>query len=57
VVFTAVNIQAEVFWDVTPCSFLAKYQRFGRSYCLHLQGENEGRMVLRNVGILHHLYM
>jgi hypothetical protein len=36
-VFTAVKIQAEVFWVVTPCSVAVGYQRFG------------GIVVLRNV--------
>jgi hypothetical protein len=26
-----------VFWDVTPCRLGGKYQRFGETYCLHLQ--------------------
>jgi len=34
VVFTAVKIHVEVFWVVTPCSFVVGYQRFGRSCCL-----------------------
>jgi hypothetical protein len=25
-----------VFWDVTPCSFIDRYQRFGGTHCLHL---------------------
>jgi hypothetical protein len=28
-VFTAVKIQTEVFWVVTPCSVAVEYQRFG----------------------------
>jgi len=26
-----------VFWDVTPCSLVWRYQCFGRTDCLHLQ--------------------
>jgi hypothetical protein len=37
-VFTAVMIQVEVFWIVTPCSVVA-YQRIGSPCFLHLQGE------------------
>jgi hypothetical protein len=37
-VFTAVKIQIEVFWVVTPCSVVLGYRRFGGPYCLHLQG-------------------
>jgi hypothetical protein len=36
-IFTAVKI--EVSWTLTPCSVLVGYQHFGRSCCLHLQGE------------------
>jgi hypothetical protein len=28
-----------VFWLVTTCGLVVGYQRFGRPYCLHLQGE------------------
>jgi hypothetical protein len=27
-----------VFWALTPCGLVGKYQRFGGIYCLHLQG-------------------
>jgi len=37
--FTAVKIQVEVFWVVTPCSVVAGWQRFGGPCCRHLQGE------------------
>jgi hypothetical protein len=36
--FTAVKIQVEVCWVVTPCRVVG-YQRFGPTYCLHLQSE------------------
>jgi len=58
-VFTAINIQVEVFWVVTPGSVMVGYWRFGGSCCLHFQGEevkNGGNMILRNVGILSHHY-
>jgi hypothetical protein len=39
--FTAM-FQVEVFWVVTPCSFVvAVYQRFKGPCCLHLQGEGK----------------
>jgi hypothetical protein len=28
-----------VFWDVKPCRLVTSYRHFGRSYCLHLQGQ------------------
>jgi len=48
-----------VFWVMTPCSNVGAYQRFGGPRCLLLQTlhpEDEGSMVLRNVGILSHDY-
>jgi len=38
-VYTAVKIQVEALWVVTPCSVVVGYQRFGRPCCLYLQGE------------------
>jgi hypothetical protein len=26
------------FWVVTPCRLVDRYQNFGKTYCLHLQG-------------------
>jgi hypothetical protein len=37
--FTAMKIQIEVFWGVTPCSDAVGYRRFGEPCCLHLEGE------------------
>jgi hypothetical protein len=37
-----------VFWVVTPCGLGGGYQRFGGTYCLHLQGRRQ--YFLRNVG-------
>jgi hypothetical protein len=34
-----VRIQEEVFWIVTPCRVVVRYQRFKGPCCLHLQGE------------------
>jgi hypothetical protein len=31
-------IYMHLFWVVTPCGFVDRYQRFGETYCLHLQG-------------------
>jgi hypothetical protein len=39
-VFTAVKIQVEVFWVVTPCSVVVGRQRFETPCRLHLQGED-----------------
>jgi len=37
-VFTAVKIQDEFFYIVTPCSVVVGYQNFGGPCCLSLQG-------------------
>jgi hypothetical protein len=31
-----------VFWIVMACGLVGRYQRFGRTYCLHLQGPDNG---------------
>jgi hypothetical protein len=36
-VLTTVNFPMLVFWIVTPCGLIGRYQRFGETYCLHLQ--------------------
>jgi hypothetical protein len=40
--FAVVMFQVEVFSVVTPGSVVVGFQRFGGSYCLHLQGEMVG---------------
>jgi hypothetical protein len=37
-VLTAVRISMLVFWVITPCALVARYQHFGETCCLHLQG-------------------
>jgi hypothetical protein len=37
-VFTTVVMKSTIFWDITPCSPLKVYRRFGGTYRLHLQG-------------------
>ena len=32
-----VTYEDTLIWDVTPCSLVANYQRFGGTYCLQLQ--------------------
>jgi hypothetical protein len=36
-VLTSVNISIKVFWDISPCSLVDRYQSFGGAVCLHLQ--------------------
>jgi hypothetical protein len=36
-VLTAVKISTLVFWVVTPCGLVGRYQRFGGTHCHHLQ--------------------
>jgi hypothetical protein len=33
-----IAIKMIMFWAVTPCGLVDRYQRFGGKYCLHLQG-------------------
>jgi hypothetical protein len=40
---TAVNIKIIIFWDVTPYTWVARYQGLGRTWCLHLQGVSQGK--------------
>jgi hypothetical protein len=37
-VITAVRMAMLLFWVVTSCGLVGKYQRFGETYCLQLQG-------------------
>ena len=37
-ILTAVDVNDVMFWDVTPWSFAAAYQRYEGTGCLHLQG-------------------
>jgi hypothetical protein len=32
-------MKSTIFWDITPCSPLSVYRRFGGTYRLHLQGQ------------------
>jgi hypothetical protein len=42
----------DVLCVAIPCNVVVGYQRFGERRCFHLQGEDTGSKVLRNVGIL-----
>jgi len=47
-------LQVEVFWVMTPCNAVVRYQ-LSRGPCyLHIQSEVGGTKVLWNVGILQH---
>jgi hypothetical protein len=37
-VLRSVKMTMLFFWVVTPCRLVDRYQRFGETYCLHLQG-------------------
>jgi hypothetical protein len=36
-VFTTVTLENTVLWDMTPCSLVEVYRRFGGTYFLYLQ--------------------
>jgi hypothetical protein len=36
-VITAVTVKCNIIWDVTPCSVVNVYRRFGGTYCPDLQ--------------------
>jgi hypothetical protein len=37
-VFTAVRMMMLFFWVLEPCGLVGRGQRFGETYCLHIQG-------------------
>jgi hypothetical protein len=39
-VLTAVKMSMLVFWVVKPNGLVGRYQRFGETSCVHLQGRN-----------------
>jgi len=51
-VFTAIKIQVEVYWVVTPCSVAVGYHRFEGPCCPHFTLSFGGSKVLRNDDIL-----
>jgi len=52
-VFTALKIQVEPFWVVTPCSIKAGHHRFGESCCLHLH-EVTAQQASTWIGLISH---
>jgi hypothetical protein len=50
---TAVTLQVQVFWVVTPCNVVVGYQSFRGPCCLHAHHEG-GSMDLWNFGTLPH---
>jgi hypothetical protein len=46
-VFTAVRIMMMmIFWVLAPCRLVGRYQRFGDTYCLHLQGAKKQKNII-----------
>jgi hypothetical protein len=41
---TCMQLNSTVFWDVAPCNLILVYQRFGGTYCLHLQVSRRSRV-------------
>lgn len=48
-VLAVLKTAMSVFWFVKPYGLEGRYQRFGESYCFHLQGRDS--MIVRNVGM------
>jgi hypothetical protein len=38
-VWTELNIEITIVWEMTPCILVEEYKRFGRTHCLHLQND------------------
>jgi hypothetical protein len=50
-VLRAVQMSVLVLWVVTPCGLVGRYQRFGGTFCFHLQDlspEDGSGMFIRN---------
>jgi hypothetical protein len=52
-ILTAVKMSMPVFWVVTPCGLVGRYQLLRGTYCVHIHFSPEygGSMFLRNAGI------
>jgi hypothetical protein len=44
-----IDVKSTIFWDITPCNPLKVDRRFGGTYPLYLQVEDEGGIFLRNL--------
>jgi hypothetical protein len=55
-VLAAMSVKMTAFWDITPCGLIEADRCFGGAYCLYLQGDDGGKMNLRNVGLLQRGY-
>lgn len=51
-VLTPMKVRTTVFVDVTPYSLVVDYQRFGRTFCFHLQGRRGSILNVVGMGIL-----
>jgi hypothetical protein len=38
-VLTAMKVSMLVFWVVSPCGLIGRYQSFGGTYCIHFSPE------------------
>jgi hypothetical protein len=53
--FMAVKIQVMLFWLITPCSLLCRYQCFEGTYYLHAQGKSEDGDSMLHLSVGTHL--
>jgi len=56
-IFTAMKIQIMVFWVMALCNDMVGYHCSTGWCCLHICPEDEGCMVLQNIGIVPHHHM
>jgi hypothetical protein len=50
------HLRSSIFWDITPCIQLKMNWRFGRIYCLHIQGWRVGDCLLHASFLLELLF-
>jgi len=45
-VLMTLNMKIPVMWDETPWRYIELYRRFGRTYCVYLQGTKKGMYII-----------
>jgi hypothetical protein len=50
-ILTAVTLKSTAFWDVTQCSLVGVYQRYGEMYWFHLQDQRVSQASSRKMPV------